>query len=71
MDNNQAPTSSGSPFAWIVVLIVVAFLALGVWWIMSTGILAPAEEGDTDITIEQEAPDIDIVVPDGSSETTN
>jgi hypothetical protein len=42
-----------------------------VWWIASTGVLAPGEEGDTDITIEQEAPDVDIVVPEGSDDTTN
>lgn len=70
MDNNQTPTSSSSPFAWIVLLIVVALLAFGVWWVVSTGVLTPAEEGDTDITIEQEAPDIDIVVPEGDGGET-
>lgn len=70
MTDYETRPTVGSPLAWIIVLIVAAFLALGVWWILNSETLSPAETGDTDITIEQEAPDVDIVIPEGSDETT-
>ncbi len=65
--------NGGNPFAWVVIVIIIAVVVFGAWWLFMSGeaepeapetgapidleITVPGEEDDLDVDTEDEADD--------------